>query len=185
MSRGLGDVYKRQIGGMTANNSCGGRSIRYGIMRDNVLSIDAILADGTAVTFGPEDESVMSDEMREYLLNLGKNNSNLIDERFPKVLRRVGGYNLDAIVPDAMSARPEGRQGDGINFAHLLLGSEGTLTYFTSIKLKLSPVPAQKLMGICHFPSFYKAMDATQHLIKLNPVAVSYTHLTLPTRIFV
>ena len=167
------------IGGMTANNSCGGRSIRYGIMRDNVLSIDAILADGTAVTFGPEDESVMPDEMREYLLNLGKNNSNLIDERFPKVLRRVGGYNLDAIVPDAMSARPEGRQGDGINFAHLLLGSEGTLSYFTSIKLKLSPLPAQKLMGICHFPSFYKAMDATQHLIKLNPVAIELVDDTM------
>ena len=87
---------------MTANNSCGGRSIRYGIMRDNVLSIDGILADGTKVTFGPENESTMPDKMREYLLNLGKNNSNLIDERFPKVLRRVGGYNLDALVPDAM-----------------------------------------------------------------------------------
>ena len=72
----------------------------------------------------------MPDEMREYLLNLGKNNSNLIDERFPKVLRRVGGYNLDAIVPDAMSARLEGRQGDGINLAHLLLGSEGTLLFY-------------------------------------------------------
>lgn len=167
------------IGGMTANNSCGGRSIRYGIMRDNVLSIDGILADGTKVTFGPESESKMPDEMREYLLNLGKNNSNLIDERFPKVLRRVGGYNLDALVPDAMSARPEGRQGDGINFAHLLLGSEGTLSYFTNIKLKLSPLPAQKLMGICHFPSFYKAMDATQHLIKLEPVAVELVDDTM------
>ena len=150
------------IGGMTANNSCGGRSIRYGIMRDNVLSIDAILTDGTRVRFGPEDESIMPDAMREHLLELGRNNSNLIEERFPKVLRRVGGYNLDALIPDAMSARPDGKQGDGINFAHLLLGSEGTLSYFTSIKLKLSQLPAQKLMGICHFPSFY------HELVKLS-----------------
>ena len=167
------------IGGMTANNSCGGRSIRYGIMRDNVLSIDAILPDGTKVRFGPEDESIMPDDMRETLLELGRNNSNLIEERFPKVLRRVGGYNLDALIPDAMSARPDGKQGDGINFAHLLLGSEGTLSYFTSIKLKLSPLPAQKLMGICHFPSFYKAMDATQHLITLDPVAVELVDDTM------
>ncbi|MDA9190105.1 FAD-binding oxidoreductase [Alphaproteobacteria bacterium] len=160
------------IGGMTANNSCGGRSIRYGIMRDNVLSIDAILLDGTKVTFGAEENSMMPEAMRTQLLAMGHNNSNLIDERFPKVLRRVGGYNLDALVPDAMSERPGGKSGDGINFAHLLLGSEGTLCYFTSITLKLMPLPAQKLMGICHFPSFYKAMDATQHLVKLDPVAV-------------
>ncbi len=95
------------------------------------------------------------------------------------MLRRVGGYNLDALIPDAMSARPDGKQGDGINFAHLLLGSEGTLSYFTSIKLKLSPLPAQKLMGICHFPSFYKAMDATQHLITLDPVAVELVDDTM------
>jgi FAD/FMN-containing dehydrogenase len=148
-------------------------------MRDNVLSIDAILPDGTKVRFGPEDESIMPDDMRETLLELGRNNSNLIEERFPKVLRRVGGYNLDALIPDAMSARPDGKQGDGINFAHLLLGSEGTLSYFTSIKLKLSPLPAQKLMGICHFPSFYKAMDATQHLITLDPVAVELVDDTM------
>ena len=105
------------IGGMTANNSCGGRSIRYGIMRDNVLSIDAILPDGTKVRFGPEDESIMPAAMREHLLELGRNNSNLIEERFPKVLRRVGGYNLDALIPDAMSARPDGKKGDGINLS--------------------------------------------------------------------
>jgi FAD/FMN-containing dehydrogenase len=48
-------------------------------------------------------------------------------------------------------------QGDGINLSHLLVGSEGTLAFSTEIELKLSPLPAKKIMGICHFPTFYKA----------------------------
>jgi len=157
------------IGGMTGNNSCGGRSLRYGLMRDNVLSIDAILADGTKAHFGPTGASGSSSKLLEHLIVLGKREATEITERFPKILRRVGGYNIDALVP---SAKPT-------NFAHLLVGSEGTLAYSTAIELKLSPIVSNKVMGVCHFSSFYAAMDATQHLVKLGPQAVELVDSTM------
>jgi len=161
------------IGGMAGNNSCGGRSIRYGIMRDNVTAIEAILADGRRARFGALDGGTFGmDDLLPALMRLGAENTGHILDHFPDLLRRVGGYNIDALIPDAMAMRPGGRKGDGINLAHLLVGSEGTLAYSTAIELKLSPLPGRKIMGICHFPSFYKAMDAAQHLVKLNPIAV-------------
>ncbi|MEM8555747.1 MAG: FAD-binding and (Fe-S)-binding domain-containing protein [Pseudomonadota bacterium] len=161
------------IGGMAANNSCGGRSLRYGKMRDNVLSIDAILADGTEAHFGPLDgagalcNSAPADLVAD-LLALGERESNEIAERFPKVQRRVGGYNLDALTP-----------GTPTNLAHILVGSEGTLGYFTAIELKLWPLPGTKVMGLCHFPTFRAAMEAPQHLVTLKPMAVELVDDTM------
>lgn len=161
------------IGGMTANNSCGQRSIRYGTMRHNVHAIDAILPSGMAMRFDDVPASLdgLSGEKRalaQELLTLGTREADNIKLRFPNVLRRVGGYNVDALVP-----APEN------NLAHLLVGSEGTLAYSTSIELKLSPLPAQRVLGICHFPSFYHAMDATQHLVELGPHAVELVDNTM------
>src|SRR5438067_2827959 len=94
------------IGGMAANNSCGGRSLRYGTMRDNVLAIDAVLADGTRAHFGPvaadlSDVPATSPlrPLAQDLLALGAREADEVAARFPKVQRRVGGYNLDALVP--------------------------------------------------------------------------------------
>lgn len=161
------------IGGMTGNNSCGGRSLRYGMMRDNVLSIDAILADGEKAHFGPVDPDYDASTPRADLVNemlkLGKREAVEISKRFPKVQRRVGGYNIDALVPT----------NGPVNLAHLLVGSEGTLAYSTAIELKLSPLPSRKVMGICHFPTFYQAMEAPQHLVKLGPQAVELVDATM------
>src|SRR6266498_3514055 len=95
------------IGGMAGNNSCGGRSLRYGVMRDNVLSIDAVLADGSAAHFGPVAAG-LSDlpansplrPLATDLLNIGLREADEIEARFPKVQRRVGGYNLDSFAPN-------------------------------------------------------------------------------------
>ena len=163
------------IGGMAGNNSCGGRSIRYGIMRDNVLSIDAIMSDGSDSHFGTLDEAPLTGLLAQnwpQLSNIGTEHKDEILSSFPQLLRRVGGYNIDALIQDAMAMRPHGKAGDGINLSHLLVGSEGTLAYSSAIELKLWPLPAKKIMGICHFPTFYKAMDAAQHLVGLDPVAV-------------
>ncbi len=170
------------IGGMAGNNSCGGRSIRYGMMRDNVTAIDVIMADGSKARFGDIDKVTptgMLADLQPQLLEMGVRHSQDILDGFPTVLRRVGGYNVDALMPDAMALRPGGQPGDGINLAHLLVGSEGTLAYSTAIELKLWPLPAKKLMGICHFPTFYKAMDAAQHLVTLDPVAVELVDDTM------
>src|SRR6202030_2950448 len=92
------------IGGMAGNNSCGGRSLRYGTMRDNVLSIDAVLADGSPAHFGAVQadlSDVPADDPRRALfadiLRIGAREADEVAARFPAVQRRVGGYNLDAL----------------------------------------------------------------------------------------
>lgn len=159
------------IGGMTGNNSCGGKSLRYGMMRDNVLSIDAFLVDGSMHHFGPVSASLPSNlsPLTDSLLRLGQREKDEIDARFPKVMRRVGGYNIDALVPGQKT----------VNLAHLLVGSEGTLAYSTAIELKLWPIMPEKVLGVCHFPSFHQAMDAAQHLVTLNPQGVELVDATM------
>ncbi len=162
------------IGGMAGNNSCGGRSLRYGTMRDNVLSIDALLADGTKAHFGPmggriDDVSAAIRPLAQDLLNIGAREADEIAARFPKVQRRVGGYNLDALIP--------GR--NDINLSHILVGSEGTLGYSTRIELKLSPLLGKRAVGAAHFGSFYEAMNCAQHIVKLKPIAVELIDRTM------
>ena len=160
------------IGGMAGNNSCGGRSLRYGTMRDNVLAIDAVLPDGTKAHFGPLGGSELSPAIRtlvDDLLALGAREADEVAARFPNVQRRVGGYNLDALAPGK----------NDINLAHLLVGSEGTLAFSTAIELKLSPVLGRRTVGACHFGSFYEAMSSAQHLVRLKPIAVELIDRTM------
>ncbi len=164
------------IGGMAANNSCGGRSIRYGRMRENVVAIDAMLACGTRARFGEVDRTVAMAETRDLvaglvrdMLALGAREAEEIAARFPKVMRRVGGYNIDALVPD----------GPTNNLAHLLVGSEGTLALTERVELALSPLPRHRSVGVCHFPTFRDAMAATQHIVALGPDAVELVDSTM------
>jgi len=156
------------IGGMTANNSCGQRSVYYGTMRDNVCAVEAMLADGESYRFDTNHNGLPK-ALADNLLNIGIREADEITSRFPKVQRRVGGYNLDALMP---SETP-------INLSHLLVGSEGTLALTQSVELKLSPLPVNKVLGVCHFPTFYQAMDATQHLIGLEPRAIELVDATM------
>ena len=162
------------IGGMAGNNSCGGRSMRYGTMRDNVLAIEAMLADGTLAQFGSiggniNDVAVPLRPLAKDLLAIGAREADEVAARFPKVQRRVGGYNLDALVPGK----------NDINLAHVLVGSEGTLGFSTRIELKLSPLLGRRAVGACHFGSFREAMDAAQHIVPLLPIAVELIDRTM------
>jgi len=157
------------LGGMAGNNSCGSKSIRYGLMADNVFSIDAILADGSRHVFGPEGRAPAPRiaELIARLRALGASEAAEIAARFPNVLRRVGGYNLDALVPGAN------------NLARLLVGSEGTLAFSAALELKLSPIKPRKVLGICQFPTFRAAMRATATLVALDPEAVELVDRTM------
>jgi FAD/FMN-containing dehydrogenase/Fe-S oxidoreductase len=164
------------IGGMTANNSCGGRSLRYGNTRESVIAIDALLADGSKAHFGPvaPDLSDLTADsplrsLARDLFALGAQEADEIAARFPKVQRRVGGYNIDALVP--------GR--NDVNLAHILVGSEGTLAFSTAIEIRLSPVLGRRAVGACHFGSFHEAMAAAQHIVKLAPIAVELVDATM------
>ncbi len=164
------------IGGMVGNNSCGARSLRYGNTRENVLAIDALLADGTPAHFGPVARD-LSDlpanaplvPLARELMALAASEADEIEARFPKVQRRVGGYNLDALLP--------GR--NDLNLAHILVGSEGTLAFSTRIELKLAPLIGKRVVGACHFGDFFQAMDAARHIVALGPIAVELVDRTM------
>ena len=162
------------IGGMAGNNSCGSRSIRYGNMVHNVAGIDAVLADGTQAYFGEVGGNLAEVSGSPRLLDIASRvraiaarEAGEIEARYPKLLRRVGGYNLETVKPE------------GHNLAHLLVGSEGTLAYSRQLHLKLSPLPKHKTLGVVHFPTFYQAMDLTRHIVTLGPAAVELVDRTM------
>ena len=162
------------IGGMAGNNSCGAKSIRYGLMADNVLAIDALLADGTRFRCEPVTDAASHTlpagvgQLIATLRALGAEQAGEIAARFPRLLRRVGGYNLDALLP--------GRPAD---LARLLVGSEGTLAVSTALTLKLARIKPRKVVGICQFPTFLAAMEAAKHLVSLDPEAVELVDRTM------
>ncbi|MEJ1974652.1 MAG: FAD-binding and (Fe-S)-binding domain-containing protein [Acetobacteraceae bacterium] len=166
------------IGGMAGNNSCGSKSIRYGLMADNVSAIDAILADGTRHRFGAMPDNLGEDvpagiaALVQRLRMLGAAEADEIAARFPAQLRRVGGYNIEVLTP---AARHAGRE----NLARLLVGSEGTLAFSAALELALSPVLPRKVVGICQFPTFRAAMEASRHLVGLGPEAVELVDRTM------
>ena len=146
------------IGGMTANNSCGGRSLRYGNTRDNVL-VDRRAA-------GRRQPRRISARSRPDLSDLPADSPlrplarDLLAHRRARGRRDRGALSrrcsaasaatiIDALVP--------GR--NDVNLAHILVGSEGTLAFSTAIELKLSPVLGKRAVGACHFGSFHEAMD--------------------------
>ena len=153
------------IGGMTGNNSAGTRSIKYGIMVHNVLEVEAVLADGSRLVFGevPEDFASSPGRLKQLtaaMRALHANNAEEIALRIPRLLRKVGGYNIESLG----ERRP--------NLAKLMVGSEGTLGFFTRIKLKLQPILKHKAAAICHFERFHDAMEMSRFIVELGPTAV-------------
>src|SRR5258706_9899836 len=131
-------------------------------MVDRVYAIDAWLPTGTRGQFGAgemsPDPAIRA--LAERAVGLWRREGAEIAERFPKVARRVAGYNLDRLAPE------------GFNLAKLLVGSEGTLAWFERVHLQLAELPRHKALGVAHFPRFRDAMDAAQHIVKLGPSAV-------------
>jgi Fe-S oxidoreductase/FAD/FMN-containing dehydrogenase len=158
------------LGGMAGNNSCGSRSIAYGNMVHNVLAIEARTVSGETWRFGPMDEAGGPPGYQLFVSRLKvlyEREKDEIAARFPKLLRKVAGYNLDHLGPPHANA------------AHILVGSEGTLAYSERLHLKLARLPQKRALGVCHFPKFYRAMELTQHIVKLGPTAVELVDRTM------
>ncbi|MEO8537506.1 MAG: FAD-linked oxidase C-terminal domain-containing protein, partial [Betaproteobacteria bacterium] len=168
------------LGGMAGNNSCGSRSLAYGNMVHNVAAIDARLADGTEARFADEREVDAANprlrSLRDGLRAIAERERDEIERKVPKVLRRVGGYNIDVFHPQ--SVRPYTDDG-AVNLAHLLVGSEGTLAWTRSLTLKLSPLPRHRSLGVVNFDSLHDAMASTAALVALGPSAVELVDRTM------
>ena len=154
------------LGGMAGNNSCGSRSIAYGNMVHNVLGANVWRSDGTLLELGRyENASGKARALGDYVKTLSDELLPELEAHWPKVLRRVAGYNLDIF--NNQNEKPYTQDGS-VNLAHLMIGSEGTLGLTKSLTLKLSELPRTKVLGVVNFPTFHKAMDSAQHIVKLG-----------------
>ncbi|MFI5446360.1 FAD-binding and (Fe-S)-binding domain-containing protein [Polaromonas sp. UC242_47] len=169
------------LGGMAGNNSCGSRSIAYGNMVHNVLGAEAWTSDGQLLQLGSyANSSGKARELGTYVRSLAEELQPAISRLWPKVMRRVGGYNLDIF--DPRSERPYTSDGS-VNLAHLLVGSEGTLALTKSLTLQLSELPRAKVLGVVNFPTFYRAMDVAQHIVKIGDGSLTAVELVDRTMI--
>jgi FAD/FMN-containing dehydrogenase/Fe-S oxidoreductase len=161
------------LGGMIANNSSGTRSVCYGKTIDHVLELKAVLADDTPVHCRPLtaaewtahcQQADREGQLYRLLTRLGQEHAAEIARRYPRLLRRVGGYNLDYFTPDKLS--------QGGNLAHLLVGSEGTLAVILEARVALTPLPAAQGLLVIEFADLLEALAATPAILEHNPSAV-------------
>ncbi len=161
---------RANIGGMISNNSAGAHSVIYGKTIDHVLELDVVLSDGTEVLLRDLDPSGLREKIEQKglegqiyreVIRLAALHRDEIQRRYPKVLRRVGGYNLDEFVKD----RP-------FNLARMVVGSEGTLAAIISAKIKVIPLPDAKVLGVIQFKDLIEAMEAVAPILETGPAAV-------------
>lgn len=168
------------IGGGIANNSCGTHSVLYGKTLDQVIDLDVILADGTETSFreldGPAlaaklDMPGLEGDAYRVTRSLAQEHRSAIDDRYPKIQRRVSGYNLDEFV------------GDGpLNLARMIVGSEGTLAFVTSARVRLEPLPVLRGLAAVHFRSVADACAAVMPALTHAPAAVELADATIIER---
>lgn len=159
------------VGGMMANNSSGARSVLYGKTLDHVREQHVVLSDGGLAHLRPLTAAQLagarqgdSIEARAYraVPELGRRHAAEIDRRFPKVLRRVGGYNLDEFVDPARA----------VDLTRIMVGSEGTLGFIVEARLGLVPLPASKAVLTVEVDELLDALGATPLILKHGPSAV-------------
>ncbi|MQA29683.1 MAG: FAD-binding protein, partial [Luteitalea sp.] len=159
------------IGGMIANNSSGARSVFYGKTIDHVLALDAVLSDGSMARFRPLSGAELDEACHGSSLEaacyravrrLAGECADEVHRRYPKILRRVGGYNLDAFV--------DGEQ--PFDMSKLLVGSEGTLAVVVEATIRLVPLPAAKAVMAIQFADLLEALGATPAILAHKPSAV-------------
>ena len=156
------------IGGMMANNSSGARSVLYGKTIDHVLEQTVVLADGSIAEFRDlsRDEVPSGDNMEaacyRKVLELAQTHAAEIDRRYPKILRRVGGYNLDEFTDPA---KP-------VNLSKIMVGSEGTLGVVLEARLRLVPLPKAKALMVVMFHDLLESLAAAPVILTHKPAAV-------------
>ena len=165
---------RANIGGMIGNNSSGAHSLLFGKTVDHVLEMQVVLADGTVTTFEAVDEEEfaakaaqqdLEGEIYRSVRRVVDENREEIDRTFPRVMRRVSGYNLDAFV----------RDGGSFDLGKLVIGSEGTLCTVLEAKLNLVDLPKSKVVVACHFADLIEAMEANILALETGPSAVELT----------
>ncbi|HZD39664.1 MAG TPA: FAD-binding oxidoreductase, partial [Terriglobales bacterium] len=161
------------LGGMIGNNAAGAHSIAYGKTLDHVLELTILLSDGTELLLKdlglPELERKCRSERAEgriyrEVAGLAKAHKEVIAARYPKIMRRVSGYNLDEFI------KPQ-----AFNLSRLVVGSEGTLGIVVEAKVRLVPKPKWTALDVIHFNDDIEALEACQTILETAPYALEST----------
>lgn len=162
------------LGGMTANNSTGAHSIRYGMMVDHVREVKVVLSDGQMAHFRPVTDAERAELSRRDTLEgqlyreipvLVEKLGPEIRRRYPKTWRNVAGYNLNRLLADQKAGRP-------LNLASLIVGSEGTLAAIAEIKVHLVARPEFTHLTLLHYKSLHQALSDVPGILQHRPEAV-------------
>jgi len=165
---------RANVGGMVANNSSGTRSIKYGKTVDHVIAARVLLSDGTELVLGPLDAPGLAaklalqdreGELYRAAVDLVTENRREIAERYPKVMRRVGGYNLDELALGLDGEAP-------FNLAKVVCGSEGTLAVILDVTVALHRQPSRRVLAMLHFESLVGSLEAVKFINRHSPSAV-------------
>jgi FAD/FMN-containing dehydrogenase/Fe-S oxidoreductase len=161
---------RANVGGMISNNSAGAHSVKYGKTIDHVLELEVALSDGTVCRWGEMDAAEVGSRVEQKnlegqifreVVRLSRTHRDEIEKRYPKILRRVGGYNLDAFV-----------DGKPFNMSRMVVGSEGTLAAVLEAKVNLEPLPKAKALGVIQFEGLIDSMRAVAPILETDPAAV-------------
>jgi len=161
------------IGGMIGNNSAGAHSLTYGKTLDHVIELTALLSDGSEVVLKDLSADAVESKSRADTLEgrvyreirrLAQQHKNEILARYPKIMRRVSGYNLDEFI------KPQ-----PFNLSRMVVGSEGTLGIVVEAKMRLVPKPKWTAMDVIHFYSDQEALECSQVVLQTAPYAMEST----------
>ena len=167
---------RANIGGAMGNNSCGSHSIIYGKTVDQVQQMSVILSDGSPATFqsltasqleGKMGLSNLEGQIYRGIPTIADTAAPEVDRRFPKILRRVGGYNIDRVYSPVTD-------GPIIDLTQVMVGSEGTLAAVTDARLKLWDIPKSKGLAVLHFHTLRDSMEATVATLEHDVSAVEH-----------
>ena len=158
------------VGGGVGNNTCGAHSVIYGKTLDHIKELDVILSDGTQTHFQTLDARELEAKLKGVGLEsdiyrgvrrLAQENVAEISARYPNIMRRVSGYNLDQFLVD-----------DNFNMTKMIVGSEGTLCVVTEVKINLVPRPTMTALSVVHFEDIFGASEAVQHILEHGPSSI-------------
>ena len=158
------------LGGMIGNNSCGVHGLMAGKVVDNVESLDLVLYDGTRMAVGRTSPAELDalihaggrvGEIYAGLARLRDRYADLIRQKFPRIPRRVSGYNLDELLDE-----------NGFHLARALVGSEGTCATVVSATLNLTASPPFRVLTALSFADAFLAADAVPRVLEFGPIGL-------------
>ena len=169
------------VGGGIGNNTCGAHSVIYGKSLDHIKELDVILSDASTTQFRPlasaELEAKLSgagleSEIYRGVRRLAQDNDAAIRERYPNIMRRVSGYNLDEFLTESIGPYAGSANSHGFNLTRMVVGSEGTLCVATEAKVNLVPRPTMTALSVAHFQDIFQASEAVKEILNHGPSSI-------------